>query len=300
MPLGINPLNDFAFMKTFGSPENRESLISLLNAILKPRVPIAEVTIQNPFNYKDFQDDKLSILDVKARDVAGRLFNVEVQLQVRTGMEKRIVFYGCELYADQLREGSAYADLPPVYTIWLINDVLWPGSTQFHHAFQFTDAASGRVLAETLAIHTIELPKYNRVYSDLASNDVLGHWLYWLKNAPKYEAEELSAAFPQPAIRRASETIIRIAEISEDKAMHDARERAIRDRKWEIDSARREGEVEGEIKGKLEGEIKTIRLLQELLYLPVGDVQELQAMGLDQLEALTRDLQEQLRSRMPR
>ncbi len=85
--------------------------------------------------------------------------------------------------------------------------------------------------------------------------------------------------------------------------MYDARERAIRDRKWEIDSARREGEVEGEIKGeikgKIEGEIKTIRLLQELLYQPVGDVQELQAMGLDQLEALTRDLQEKLRSRMP-
>ena len=38
MPLGINPLNDFAFMKTFGTPEGREPLIGLLNAVLEAEV----------------------------------------------------------------------------------------------------------------------------------------------------------------------------------------------------------------------------------------------------------------------
>ena len=33
-PIGIRPTNDFAFKKTFGSPENKVALISLLNAIL--------------------------------------------------------------------------------------------------------------------------------------------------------------------------------------------------------------------------------------------------------------------------
>ena len=58
MPLGINPLNDFAFMKTFGMEEEREPLIGLLNAVLKPNSPIADGTIQNPFNYNDFQDGR--------------------------------------------------------------------------------------------------------------------------------------------------------------------------------------------------------------------------------------------------
>ena len=256
MPLEINPLNDFAFQKTFGTPENRESLISLLNAILKPKSPIAEVTVLNPFNYRDFQDDKLSILDVKAVDAARSVYDVEVQLQVRAGSEKRLVFYGCELYADQLREGADYAELPPVFAIWLIDGLLWPKSGQFHHAFRLTDAASGRVLDDTLAIHTIELPKYNTAYSELATDDMLGHWLYWLRHAKDHEPEALLAAFPQPAIRRASEALIRIAQISEDKAMYDRRERAIRDRQWELNSARREGKIEGEIKGKIEGKIE--------------------------------------------
>ena len=30
MLIGIRPINDFAFKKTFGSPENKQALISLL------------------------------------------------------------------------------------------------------------------------------------------------------------------------------------------------------------------------------------------------------------------------------
>jgi len=125
----------------------------------------------------------------------------------------------------------------------------------------------------------------------LASDDLLGWWLYWLRHAQDYEPDPLRAAFPQPAIRRASETLIRIAEISEDKAMYDARERAIRDRRWEIDAAKREG--------RIEGKIEMVRMLQGLLYLPVGDEKELSALSLEQLDALTAGLQEELRGRTP-
>jgi predicted transposase/invertase (TIGR01784 family) len=299
MPLGINPLNDFAFMKTFGTPENRESLVGLLNAVLNPQSPIADVTIQNPFNYKDFQDDKLSILDVKAIDAAHAWYDVEVQLRVRGGQEKRVVYYGCGLYVDQLREGADYAELRPAYSIWLLDDLLWAETPQFHHAFRLTDGASGRVLDGTLAIHTLELPKYNTAYSELSPDDTLGWWLYWLRNAPAYEADALRAAFPRPALRRASDALITIAEISEDKAMYDRRERSIRDRKWELADARREGQDEGRIEGEIKGEIKMIRMLQGLLGMTIRDETELSALGLEQLKALTSGLQEKLRSRAP-
>jgi len=77
MLLGIRALNDFAFQKTFGEPENRVCLISLLNAILGLKVPIVDVVIKNPFNLKDFQEDKLSVLDIKAVDGSGALYDVE-------------------------------------------------------------------------------------------------------------------------------------------------------------------------------------------------------------------------------
>lgn len=86
MGIGIRPINDFAFKKVFGSPANTLALISLLNAILDPPVPIVDVVILNPFNLQDFQQDKLSILDVKATDQNGVIYDIEIQIAVRPGL----------------------------------------------------------------------------------------------------------------------------------------------------------------------------------------------------------------------
>ncbi|MGO9110812.1 MAG: hypothetical protein ACLP9L_16450 [Thermoguttaceae bacterium] len=77
--------------------------------------------------------------------------------------------------------------------------------------------------------------------------------------------------------------------------MYDAREKAIRDRKWELNAAFREGEREGEVKGKIE----LIRTLQGILQTSSSEEQQLRAMTLEQLESLTSSLQEQLRNRTP-
>ncbi len=83
MPLGIRLTVDFAFKKMFGDPNNRLALISLLNAILELPSPIADVTIENPFNYQDYLDDKLSILDIKATDASGSVFNIDWKTRLR-------------------------------------------------------------------------------------------------------------------------------------------------------------------------------------------------------------------------
>ncbi len=291
MLLGIRAINDFAFKKTFGTPENRVALISLLNAILEPKSPIVDVTLENPFNPQDFKEDKLSILDIKAIDAAGAIYDIEMQLTIFEGLAKRIVFYGCELYAGQLRAGDDYAGLHPVYSICLVNGILWPDATRVHHAFRLADVESGRVLRGTLEIHTLELGRYNLRESELRSASLLDCWLYWLLHAHEYEPAALLELLPQPAIRQATETLARIAQISEDKAMYDAREKAIRDRKWELNGAFREG--------KIEGKIETIQALQGILRVPVSEEQELRTLTLEQLQALASSLQEKLRNRTP-
>ncbi len=303
MPLGISPLNDFAFKKTFGSPENRECLMSLLNAVLKPRWPIVDVTIKNPFNRKDFEDDKLSVVDVKATDSTGAIYHVEVQLRAPVSLTKRVVFYGCEVYADQLREGGDYAES----LSRLLNLANQRGSLARYDAvspcLSPNGCGVGRVLNQTLEIHTIELPKYDTKESELPGADLLDWWLYWFRHVQNQEAAQLLQAFPQSAIRKATETLVRIAEITEDKIMHDAREKAIRDRKWELEAAKREarieGKNEGKIEGKIEAKIETIRMLEGLLYQSLSDEKDLAALGLEQLEALTGTLQEKLRNRTP-
>jgi hypothetical protein len=126
---------------------------------------------------------------------------------------------------------------------------------------------------------------------------MLDCWLYWLLHAQEYEHAALLELLPQPAIRQATETLGRILRQSEDKAMYDAREKAIRDENWRLNAARREGEIQGEVKGKIEGEIKLIRTLQGILCVPVSEEEDLRGMTLEQLEALTGSLQEKIRNR---
>ena len=91
--------------------------------------------------------------------------------------------------------------------------------------------------------------------------------------------------------------------------MYDSREKAIRDRQWELNASRKEGLLEGEIKGKIEGEIqgmikgkiegeiKMIRVLQEILQIPLGTDSDFEGKSLEDLQSLTADLQEQVRRR---
>ena len=307
MPLGIRPTNDFAFKRTFGTAENHVALISLLNAILGPASPIVEVTLVNPYNLQDFKDDKLSILDVKAVDQSGAIYDVEMQLTIFDGLVERIVYYGCELYADQLKNGDDYRNAHPVFSICLVNGILWKDARKVHHAFRLTDGESGQVLQETLEIHTLELGRYNLRESDLKTANMLDCWLYWLLHAHEYEAEALMKLLPQQPIRQATQTIVSIAQVTEDKTMYDAREKALRDYQWAMNSARREGLIKGKIEGKLEGEIEgeikvrieTIQMLQGLGCVPVSEEQDLRILTLEQLQSLTNDLREKLRNRTP-
>ena len=265
MPIGIRPINDFAYKKIFGSPANKLALISLLNAILDLQSPIVDLTIENPYNLQDFLDDKLSILDIKATDQSGAIYSIEMQLSIFAGQD--------------------YSLLKPVYSICLIDGIVWPDSTKVHHAFRLTDSESSRTLAGTLEIHTLEFGRYNLEATDLANASLLQQWLYWLLHAHEYESEELLRLFPQPAIQLATHTIVRIAEKTEDKTMYDAREKAIRDRQWALNASFREGEI------------KLIQTLQEILEESLFEPSDLEGKSLEELQAITVELRMKIAKR---
>ena len=82
MLLGIDPKADYAFKHLFGREATRPLLIDVLDSVLAPAPghAIQDLDLLNPFNPKEALDDKLSILDIKARDQSGRQFNVEMQM----------------------------------------------------------------------------------------------------------------------------------------------------------------------------------------------------------------------------
>ena len=190
---------------------------------------------------------------------------------------------------------------------------LWDDYPKVHHAFRLVDQDSGRLLGETLEIHTLELGWYNLQESELGTASLLDRWLYWLLHAHQYDAQTLGSLFSQPEFQKATDSIDRIAKKTEDKAMYDTREKAIRDQQWILNAARREGREEGEIKGREEGkikgreegeikgreegEIKLIQTLQEILGGPVSDAAVFQGRSLEQLRAMTEELRKKIQRR---
>ena len=237
----------------------------------------------------------LSILDIRATDSRGWVFNIEMQVSVVADLMQRLTYYACDQYADQLRSGNDYDLLRPVFTICVVEKKIWSSGSKVHHAFRLADLDSGRILRNSIEIHTLELGWYNQTESDLATASDLERWLFWLLYAEKYDSETLRSLFPEPPFVQATATIDRIARVTEDKNMYDAREKRLRDQRWLINSSVRQGREEGLEEGldlgKLLGEIKSY---QRLLGLTQSSDQELLELEPTKLAAMASELENQI------
>jgi predicted transposase/invertase (TIGR01784 family) len=150
MMLGIDPKVDYAFKWLFGNQKNTSILIHLLHAILNPapEEQIMEIQILNPFNDKMALDEKLSILDIKARDQLGRQFNIEMQMLATAVLKQRILYYWGKLYTEQLQSGQNYGLLKPTISICFVDGVLFPAVPEYHLWFQLISPLNGIALTD--------------------------------------------------------------------------------------------------------------------------------------------------------
>src|SRR5260370_26937354 len=164
MILGITPTVDYAFKHLFGRDTTRPILINVLDSVLNPAPGhhIQDIDLLNPFNPKEALDDKLSILDIKARDQSGRQFNVEMQMLAYRYYEKRILYYCARLHQQQLREGQDYLELKPTISISFLDHVLFPQAPDYHLRFRLLEEAHHFPFTEDMEFHILELPKFTK------------------------------------------------------------------------------------------------------------------------------------------
>src|SRR5438132_68853 len=143
MLLDVDPKVDYAFKHLFGRNSTRPLLMHLADAVLDPAPghAIAHVELLNPFNPKEAPDDKLSVLDVKARDQSGRQLNLEMQMLAFRHYEKRILYYWGKFHTQQLHEGQDYLALRPTISISFLDHILFPGAAGCHHHFRLLEVS---------------------------------------------------------------------------------------------------------------------------------------------------------------
>ena len=190
MKHAIDPTIDCVFKAILGSNEHINLLLNFLNSVCQDDIasPICDITIQNPYNEKEFLSDKLSIIDIKAKDKAGNIFQIEIQMAVPQSLKYRMLHNWAELYSRQLKEGDTWNTLKPVISIWLVCEPVFSDFSGFHSQFCFYDAKNKLELVNQHAkIHIIELSKWNK----LKINDDLDVWTHFFKDGKSFSLNGL-------------------------------------------------------------------------------------------------------------
>jgi predicted transposase/invertase (TIGR01784 family) len=205
----ISPKIDIAFKKLFGVEENKDLLISLINSIVNKKDRIAEVTLLNPYNPQNFKDDKLSILDIKARGENGKLYNIEIQITDEADYDKRALYYWSKLYTDQLKVGADYSSLSKAIGIHILNFLSIPESEKYHNIFRVTEQDTGIEYFKDLELHTIELRKFTsdpkEELSDIVAKvkNSLDRWVAFLTRYDLLRVGKLPEELADPSLEKA-------------------------------------------------------------------------------------------------
>jgi predicted transposase/invertase (TIGR01784 family) len=221
----IDPKVDCVFKAILGAEENKNLLIHFLNAILGNDLtaPITWVEILNPYNDKEFISDKLSVVDVKARDAQQHLYQVEIQMVAHTDLPERIIYYWTDIYSQQLKSGEEYAVLKPTYSIWLLAENLLKHDADYFHCYKVRDE-KGQTLVNAGGIWLLELEKFK---ADTVKSEEQ-RWLQFFKQGEQLDDSTLPDWMITNEMRQAMTTLSVFSEKERAYFQYQARQEYLR------------------------------------------------------------------------
>ena len=235
----ISPQIDCVFKALLGSEDNRNLLVHFLNAIIGPELamPLEAVDILNPYNEKEYLEDKLSIVDVKAKDCTGNMYQIEIQLVNFANIRGRILYNWADIYSQQLQNGEGYYQLRPTYSIWLLAESLIKDDTDYIRTYKLRDH-KGRALNNHCGIWLLELQKF----SETQIENEQQRWIKFFKDGEQLNDEtNLPDWMTTNEMKQAMKTLKQFSDKDRDYHAYQARQNFIREqltRQHELDEER--------------------------------------------------------------
>jgi predicted transposase/invertase (TIGR01784 family) len=220
-----------------------------------------DIKIVDPSLKREYFDDKLGILDIKIRTTAKKIIDVEIQVRRQAAIWKRLLFYSAKLMLEQVKKGNDYKQINQVITIYIADHILIKENDVYHNNFQLYDKNTKIDYHDSIAIHTLELPKIHK-----SDGTLLYNWMQFLR--AKDKEDFMIVAQTNPTIAEAWDVIQVLSADERIRALAEAREKAYMDYDTNINEARSEGLQEGiqigEQKGIQIGEQKGIQIGEQI------------------------------------
>ncbi len=250
----ISPRIDIAFKKIFGVEENKDLLISLINSIVSAEDQVSDITLLNPYNSKNFKQEKLSILDIKAKGIDGKRFNIEIQISDEADYDKRALYYWAKLYTEQLKATEDYSTLSKAIGIHILNFISIPFVEKYHNVFHITEKESGVLYFKDLELHTIELKKFTDNSTDIIAKvkNTLDMWVAFLTRHDLLKEDNLPQVFDN-SLKKAI-NVLDVMNFSDDeREAYEGHLKWLRIEANTLKKAEAEGRAEGREEGRAEG-----------------------------------------------
>ena len=254
----LDPKNDFAFKKIFGTEKNKDILIHFLNDMLtfKDRALIQDVTFLKTIQDPETASKKTSIVDILCKDEKDNRYIVEMQVAKEKGFEKRAQYYASKAYISQAHAGGEYHNLKEVIFLAIAEFIMFPKKKHWKSEHVILDKDSYEHDLKDFSFTFLELPKFQKSIHELSS--ISDKWMYFFKNAEKTSEKELEKLVGKDMIiERAYEELDRFHWNEEELLTYDQAEKYegayIASMAQKYDEGLEKGRIEGMEKGREEG-----------------------------------------------
>ena len=246
--------NDYVFKKIFSKPENNDALKDFLEVILNRK--IGKVEVKSPELPKNYKEEKLGILDIKAYIDDDTVVNIEMQQKNVGNMVERNLVYIAKLITEMLHVNDKYEDLKTVISISVLGENLLKRNSYHNLAhIKFEETSEGayvfvgykkdqEVLTNKVELHYIELKKFKKKNNGVKRKE--DQWLWMLTGNRRMI---MMASRENAIIKKVAD------EIEEMNQNEDERWEAFKRQveTWSINKSIREAQETGERKGRREG-----------------------------------------------
>jgi len=274
----LSPKVDIIFKLLFGDERSIEILIDFLKAVLNlPDDEFDEVTIVDPHLLREYDSDKLGILDVKVKTRTKKVIDIEIQVKIKPHFVERVIFYQSKMITEQIGAGKDFSKIQRVINIVItdenIIDEYEGGEGKYHHRILPCDVETGYQFTDIKEINILELKKLPE--TDDGSN--LWAWMKFLNAESKEELDMLVAERPQMKIGKA---VARLEELSQDekaRMLYESRQML----EWDIKLGQKQA-----------SDNRAIVIAKNLLYrgLSIADVSSDTGMPYNEVEALSKTI----------
>ena len=244
----LDPKNDYVFKRIFGHTGNEDITKSFLSSIIPDKIEKIELDC-NPIMDKDLLDDKLGILDIKARLNDNVVCNVEMQICDKKNIEKRLLFYWSKMYSQGIKQGQDYDELKRTIVI-LISDYnleKLKKIPEYVTKWNIREEKYGKIiLTDVLEIYIIELNKLKN--GAVKDNQKLNSWLYFIKSS-KVVVNKNMREEDIEEIKKAQKILEDISADEHEKWLAEMRLKYIRDKHAIEDFGYDKGYKSGQSKG---------------------------------------------------